>query len=119
MRRLAGVAGRHRVLSVAACLVVLLVALAGTVGALVRSSARPTRTGRGGAAPASRPAPAHGPTDHDAATSPPVALATRRRAGAPRLQHEPHRARHRDTTSTTDADDRAEQLAAVRSARQD
>ena len=43
VRRLAGVAGRHRVLAVAACIVVLLV-LAGAVGALVRSPARPTIT---------------------------------------------------------------------------
>jgi hypothetical protein len=43
VRRLAGVAGRHRVLAVAACIVVLLV-LTGAVGALVRSPARPTIT---------------------------------------------------------------------------
>ena len=43
VRRLAGRAGRHRMLSVAACVVVL-VALAGTVGALVRGPARPTLT---------------------------------------------------------------------------
>jgi hypothetical protein len=58
-RRLAGVAGRHRVLSVAACIVVLLV-LTGAVGALVRSPARPTIT----AAPlhTSVKAPAAAPT---------------------------------------------------------
>ena len=43
VRRMASLAGRHRVLSVAACLVVLLV-LAGTVTALARGSAQPTRT---------------------------------------------------------------------------
>ena len=58
-RRLAGVAGRHRVLSVAACIVVVLV-LTGAVGALVRSPARPTIT----AAPlhTSVKAPAAAPT---------------------------------------------------------
>jgi len=49
-QRLTGVAGRHRVLSIAACIVVLLV-LAGAVGALVRSPAHRTIT----AAPAHTP----------------------------------------------------------------
>ncbi len=43
VRRLTGVAGRHRVPSIAACMVVLL-ALAGAVDALVRSPAHPTTT---------------------------------------------------------------------------
>jgi Domain of unknown function (DUF4349) len=43
VRRLTGRAGRHRVLSIAACMVVLL-ALAGAFGALVRSPAHPTTT---------------------------------------------------------------------------
>jgi hypothetical protein len=42
-RRLAGVATRHRVLAVAACIVVVVV-LAGALGALVRSPVRPTIT---------------------------------------------------------------------------
>ncbi len=41
--RITGVARRHRILSVAACIVVVLV-LAGAVGALVRSPARPNQT---------------------------------------------------------------------------
>jgi hypothetical protein len=41
--RLTGVAGRHRVLSIAACIVVVLV-LAGAIGAVVRSPAHPTMT---------------------------------------------------------------------------
>jgi len=43
VRRLVGVAGRHRVFSIAACIVVLLV-LVGSVGALVHTPARPTIT---------------------------------------------------------------------------
>jgi hypothetical protein len=43
VRRLAGAAGRHRIRAVAACIVVLL-ALAGAVGALVHSPTRPTIT---------------------------------------------------------------------------
>jgi hypothetical protein len=50
VRRLTGVAGRHRVLSIAACIVVLVV-LAGAFGALVRSPAHRTIT----AAPAHTP----------------------------------------------------------------
>ena len=58
LRRLSGLAGRHRVLSVAACIVVLVV-LAGAVGAVARSTARPSRT----AALAKEPGhvPAHAP----------------------------------------------------------
>ena len=43
VRRIAGVAGRHRVLSAAACVVVVLV-LAGAIGALVGSPSHPTLT---------------------------------------------------------------------------
>lgn len=55
--RLAHVAGRHRVLS-AAAFIVILVVVAGVVGTLVRSPAQPTRTAAPSVAPASRPAPA-------------------------------------------------------------
>ena len=54
VRRLAGRARRHRMLSVAACVVVL-VALAGTVGDLTRGPARPTLTTAG------RPGSLHAP----------------------------------------------------------
>jgi Domain of unknown function (DUF4349) len=55
--RLTGVAGRHRVLSIAACIVVLLV-LAGAIGALVRSPAHPTITASPPGAPLKAPVPA-------------------------------------------------------------
>jgi hypothetical protein len=59
VRRIAGVAGRHRVLSVAACVVVAL-ALAGAIGASLRSPTRPTITA---AAPRTNvAAPRHAPT---------------------------------------------------------
>jgi Domain of unknown function (DUF4349) len=43
LRRVAAAAGRHRILSVAAC-IILVLALAGAVGALVRSPSEPTST---------------------------------------------------------------------------
>jgi Domain of unknown function (DUF4349) len=61
VRRVTGVARRHRVLSVAACVVVLL-ALAGAVGALVRSPARPAVTAAPATAHAPVKAPVHAPS---------------------------------------------------------
>jgi hypothetical protein len=72
VRRLAGRASRHRVLSVAACVVVL-VALAGTIGALVRGPARPTLT-----TAAARPGSSHAP-----ATPKPVPALSSRGLAAP------------------------------------
>jgi Domain of unknown function (DUF4349) len=57
VHRSTGVAGGHRVLSIAACMVVLL-ALAGTVGALVRSPAHPTTTAAPPHTPVTAPASA-------------------------------------------------------------
>jgi len=57
VRRLAQAAGRHRVLSAAAVVIVLLV-LAGVVGSLVRRPVQPTRTAAPSVAPATRSAPA-------------------------------------------------------------
>ncbi len=57
-RRITAVARRHRVLSVAACVVVLV--LAGAVGALVRGPSRPTLTA--GLPKAGVAVPSHGPT---------------------------------------------------------
>ena len=59
MHRLVAVAGRHRVLSVAACIVVALV-IAGGVGALVRAPAGPTLTS--GLPRSGQVAPLHEPT---------------------------------------------------------
>jgi hypothetical protein len=61
VRRVAGVARRHRLLSVAACVVVLLV-LAGAVGALVRSPARPAITAAPATAHRSIQAPVKAPS---------------------------------------------------------
>jgi hypothetical protein len=60
VRRVAGVARRHRLLSVAACVVILL-ALAGGVGALVRSPVRPATTAAPATARPSVKAPVHAP----------------------------------------------------------
>ena len=57
VRRLVLATGRHRVLSAAAVIVVLLV-VAGVVGTLVRGPAQPTRTAAPSVSPATRPAPA-------------------------------------------------------------
>jgi Domain of unknown function (DUF4349) len=57
-RRITAVARRHRVLSVAACVVVLV--LAGALGALVRGASRPPLTA--GLPKASVAVPSHGPT---------------------------------------------------------
>jgi hypothetical protein len=65
VRRLVATADRHRILSAAACLVVVLV-VAGTIGALVRSPSRPTltsslpRPGLAAPAPATTTPPAPG-----------------------------------------------------------
>ena len=66
-RRVAGVARRHRLLSVAACVVVLL-ALVSAVGALVRSPAHPAIT----AAPAHAPTPIEAPVHTPSATTTPA-----------------------------------------------
>jgi hypothetical protein len=60
VRRVAGVARRHRLLSVAACVVVLL-ALAGAVGALVRNPVRPAVTAAPATAHASVKPPVNAP----------------------------------------------------------
>jgi hypothetical protein len=57
VRRLVHATGRHRVLSAAAVIVVLLV-VAGVVGTQVRGPAQPTRTAAPSVSPATRPAPA-------------------------------------------------------------
>jgi hypothetical protein len=57
VRRLVHATSRHRVLSAAAVIVVLLV-VAGVVGTLVRGPAQPTRTAAPSVSPATRPAPA-------------------------------------------------------------
>jgi hypothetical protein len=57
VRRLVHATGRHRVLSAAAAIVVLLV-VAGVVGTQVRGPAQPTRTAAPSVSPATRPAPA-------------------------------------------------------------
>jgi hypothetical protein len=78
LRRLAGVTGRHRVLSIAASIAVLLV-LAGAVGVLVRGPAHPTLTA---ASPhSSVKVPARAP----ATTTVPPALSSR--GGSPQANH--------------------------------
>jgi hypothetical protein len=82
-RRVATTAGRHRILSVAAC-IVLVLALAGAVGALVRSPSAPTSTSSLAKTP--RPPSAAGPsttTTFPAFSTGPGALSPDRTAPAP------------------------------------
>ncbi len=67
VRRVTGVAGRHRALSVAACIVVALV-LAGAIGALVRGPAHPTITAS--ASRTNAAVPRHAPTPTSVAPGP-------------------------------------------------
>ncbi len=63
-RRVVAAAGKHRILSVAACLVVALV-VAGTIGAVVRSSTGPTVTSGLTVAHAAPPSSGQQPRDRD------------------------------------------------------
>jgi hypothetical protein len=83
VHRLTAVAGRHRVLSIASCLVVLLV-LAGAVSALVRSPAHPTITAAPIHTPAKAPASAPSTTTTTPGLSSRALTAPAKNAAPPR-----------------------------------